>query len=571
MYDVVIVGGGPSGSTCGAFLKKYAPELKVAIFEREVFPRDHVGESLLPAVCKVLGEMGAWDKVEAANFPIKVGATYRWGATNDLWDFNFLPGHDFKDAPRPAPFEGPRALTAFQVDRSVFDEILLDHAGELGCEVTEGIRVLEVKKDGDSVTGLVLSNGETVTAQYYIDGTGVSGAIRREFDVPVEYPSNLKNIAVWDYWQDAEWAVSLGTGGTRIVVTSVGYGWIWFIPISPTRTSVGFVVPLEYYKESGLKPEEIYRKALADEPLISKLLSNAQIEGNLSTTNDWSYIAERLSGDNWFLVGDTCGFADPILSAGLTLAMTSARQVAYSIIAAERGEHDIKWLRDFYDESHRARIRQHVQFADFWYTSNGQFTDLVDYTAEIAGKAGMKLSPDDAFRWLGTGGFTHEDLAAPFIGGWGIQAIQVGIQKFTQQKVVWKVATNNVFRLNVEGSTEAEIPILFEGKIWPRKSLKRDGRTLPKYGVFDIVQLLLEKESEIVPAIERLRLFFMRTPIYPTPEIGVQMVLATLESMINDGWVTAEFDPALPLYPFEIPEESSVIHRNIDIPLVEAL
>jgi flavin-dependent dehydrogenase len=571
MFDVVIVGGGPSGSTCGAFLKKYAPELKVAIFEREVFPRDHVGESLLPAVCKVLWELEAWDKVEAANFPIKVGATYRWGATNDLWDFNFLPGHDFKDAPRPSKFEGPRALTAFQVDRSVFDEILLDHAKELGCEVTEGTRVVEVKKQEDSVTGLVLSSGETVTAKYYIDATGVSGAIRREFEVPVEYPTNLKNIAVWDYWQDADWAVSLGTGGTRIVVTSVGYGWIWFIPISPTRTSVGFVVPIDYYKESGLKPEEIYRKAISDEPLITKLLSNATTEGNLATTNDWSYISERLSGENWFLVGDTCGFADPILSAGLTLAMTGARQVAYSIIAAERGDQNLKWLRDFYDESHRARILQHVLFADFWYTSNGQFTDLVDYTAEIAGKAGLKLTPDDAFRWLGTGGFTHEDLAAPFIGGWGIQAIQVGIQKFTQQKVTWKVAQNNIFKMNTAGSTESEIPILFEGKIWPRKSLKRDGKTLPRYGVFDIVQLLLEKESEIVPAIERLRLFFMRNPIYPTVEIGVQMVLATLESMINDGWVDAQFDPSLPLYPFEIPEESSVIHRNIDIPLVDAI
>ena len=510
MFDVIIVGGGPGGSTCGSMLKKYAPELKVGIFEREVFPREHVGESLLPAVCKVLAEIGAWDKVEAADFPIKIGATYRWGATDELWDFEFLPGSEYKDEPRPGKFEGDRSLTAFQVDRAVYDKILLDHSRSLGCEVTEGVRVVEVLTEGDSVKGLVLSNGETVTAKYYIDGSGISGIIRKAFDVPVDYPTNLRNIAVWDYWQNAEWAVSVGAAGTRIIVMSLGYGWIWFIPISSTRTSIGFVVPLEYFKKSGLKPEEVYRKALADEPFISKLIKNAQCENIFTTTNDWSYIADRLSGDNWFLIGDTCGFADPILSAGMTLAMMGARQVAYSILAMERKEHDAQWLRSFYNDAHRGRIRQHVLFADFWYTSNGQFTDLIENTAEIAKKSGLDLTPDAAFRWLGTGGFAQEDQSAPLIGGFAIQAVQVVNQKFTQQKVVWNVATNNVFKINLEGATEEEIPILFEGKIWAKRAFKRGGKMLPKYGMFDIIMLLLDKESEISLAVERLRIFFLK-------------------------------------------------------------
>ena len=565
MFDVIIVGGGPGGSTCGSMLKKYAPELKVGIFEREVFPREHVGESLLPAVCKVLAEIGAWDKVEAADFPIKIGATYRWGATDELWDFEFLPGSEYKDEPRPGKFEGDRSLTAFQVDRAVYDKILLDHSRSMGCEVTEGVRVVEVLTEGDSVTGLVLSNGETVTAKYYVDGSGISSIIRKAFDVPVDYPTNLRNIAVWDYWQNAEWAVSVGAAGTRIIVMSLGYGWIWFIPISPTRTSIGFVVPLEHFKKSGLKPEEIYRKALADEPFISKLIKNAQCENIFTTTNDWSYIADRLSGDNWFLIGDTCGFADPILSAGMTLAMMGARQVAYSILAMERKEHDAQWLRSFYNDAHRGRIRQHVLFADFWYTSNGQFTDLIENTAEIAKKSGLDLTPDAAFRWLGTGGFAQEDQSAPLIGGFAIQAVQVMNQKFTQQKIVWNVATHNVFKINLEGATEEEIPILFEGKIWAKRAFKRGGKMLPKYGLFDIIMLLLEKESEITSAVERLRLFFMRNRLFANAETGIQMAMVTLETMIVDGWVTAEHDPSLPLYTFEVPEESMAIHQNIDI------
>lgn len=123
--DVAIIGGGPSGSTVGALLRKYSPNLRVAIFEREIFPRDHVGESHLPAISSILDEMGVWDKVEAANFPIKIGGTYRWGASDELWDLDFLVGKPFNDEPRPAKFVGQRRETAFQVDRSIYDKILL--------------------------------------------------------------------------------------------------------------------------------------------------------------------------------------------------------------------------------------------------------------------------------------------------------------------------------------------------------------------------------------------------------------------------------------------------------------
>ncbi len=155
-FDVAIVGGGPAGSTCGGLLKKYRPGLEVGIFEREVFPRDHVGESQLPLISKVLAELGVWDEVEAAGFPVKIGATYRWGNSDDLWDFNFLAGGEFADEPRPARFEGQRTRTAFQVDRAVYDKILLDHARELGCEVFEDCGVRSVEVSNDRVDRLVL-------------------------------------------------------------------------------------------------------------------------------------------------------------------------------------------------------------------------------------------------------------------------------------------------------------------------------------------------------------------------------------------------------------------------------
>ncbi|MFI4916853.1 MAG: tryptophan 7-halogenase, partial [Phycisphaerales bacterium JB060] len=126
--DVAIIGGGPSGSTLATLLRKYNPALKVLVLEKEVFPREHVGESQLPAISPILNEMGVWDKVEAANFPVKLGASLTWGRDGERWDFDFYPVEEFKDEPRPAKFEGQRQRTAFQVERSIYDKILLDHA-----------------------------------------------------------------------------------------------------------------------------------------------------------------------------------------------------------------------------------------------------------------------------------------------------------------------------------------------------------------------------------------------------------------------------------------------------------
>ena len=210
----------------------------------------------------------------------------------------------------------------------------------MGAEVREQTQVIDVHRQGDRVTGFELRGGEIITASHYVDASGHIGVLRRAMGVESEIPTHLQNIAIWYYWQNAEWATHIGVGGTRIQVMSLSDGWIWFIPLSPTRTSIGFVCPQEYYKQSGKTPEELYRDALSREPRIGALIKNATCEGTLYTTKDWSFIAKRTYGENWFLVGESAGFADPILSAGLTLTHTGARELAYIILAIDRGEHD---------------------------------------------------------------------------------------------------------------------------------------------------------------------------------------------------------------------------------------
>ena len=192
--DVAIIGGGPAGSTTGSFLRKYGNDPKIMVLERETFPRDHVGESGLPSLCRTLDEIGVWDKVEAAGFPIKVGATYKWGKNPELWNFDFVPMAAFDaELTRPGTYSGQRVRTAFQVDRAVYDEILLDHAAELGCEVRETTRVVKVHRAGDRVTGLELEGGEILTAEWYIDASGHAGILRRAMDVATTCPTSLQN------------------------------------------------------------------------------------------------------------------------------------------------------------------------------------------------------------------------------------------------------------------------------------------------------------------------------------------------------------------------------------------
>ena len=546
-FDVAIVGGGPAGSTAASLLKKYNPSLKVAIFEREAFPRDHVGESQLPPISGVLDEMGCWDKVEAANFPIKVGATYKWGKSPELWDFEFVPNEVFKDEPRPAKYEGQRRFTAFQVDRAVYDKILLDHAQEMGVEVHQPATVREVVRDGDRIAKLVLQDGASVIARYYIDASGHPGLIRRSMGVQSEYPTTLQNIAIWDYWQNAEWAVKIGVGGTRVQVISVPYGWIWFIPLGPTRTSVGLVVPAAYYKASGMRPKELYEKALKDEVMIESLMKDATSEEKLSSTKDWSFLAERVGGENWFLIGESAGFADPILAAGLTMAHLAAREVCCTILELDRKRYTEAWLKEQFALRQRQRVLNHIRFAEYWYTANAQFGDLKVFTSELAKDSGLDLDPDKAWRWLAQGGFINEDEET---GSSGFSLLQVkNLGHFLNElDPPGVLEQTNEFHLNLGGSSFIEKARYQNGEVLKMRAYKRGERRLPVNEEFGYVLNLLQTEHHWPGIIKSINASAEK--YRPEPEVRTRVIhrtLMALEAMILDGWVTATHNPEYPL------------------------
>ena len=562
--DVAIIGGGPGGSTTATLLKKYAPQLRVRIYEREKFPREHVGESQLPPIGDVLEEMGCWDKVEAANFPIKVGATFRWGNTPELWDFEFLPLADFQDEPRPAKYVGQRRQTAFQVDRAIYDEILLRHAEQNGVAVFEETAVREVEHAGDRVTGFVLATGERVRARHYVDASGHTGLMRRALGVEVTIPTQLQNIAIYDYWENTKWAVEIGVGGTRIQVMSQQAGWLWFIPLGPTRTSVGFVCPLEHYKRAGKTPEQLYRDALANDPRVSHLLEGGVCRGRVVTTKDWSFVSSRAYGENWFLVGEAVGFADPILSAGLTLTHTGARELAYTILALDARSHDRDWLLKHFEATQQRRVKQHIRFADFWYAANGQFTEIQDLCQRIAHDAGFEMTPHAAWRWFAQGGFTNDITGQTGCGGFDLSAVKQITQRLSRAPARWMLNEFNVFKLNLLGAVESTIPVYDQGQISAVESWTRGDKRLSNTGLFATMIEILRRTPH-VDVIYRTLQSQIEAQFTPQHhEVAMQHCLQTLEVMANDRWVTTKLDEQKPKLTISTPHEGKFVHKNVE-------
>jgi flavin-dependent dehydrogenase len=548
MTDVAIIGGGPAGATLGALLRKYDPSLEVLILEKERFPREHIGESQLPAIGAVLHEMGAWDKVEAAGFPIKLGASLTWGRNAESWDFDFYPVDRFVDEPRPGRYEGQRTRTAWQVERAIYDTILLEHAAEMGAGVRQGTKVESIGREGDRITGLKLAGGGLVQAEWYIDASGAVGMLRRAMGVETRAPKELRNIAVYGYWDNVEWAVEIGVGGTWVQVRSLPYGWIWFIPLSPTRASVGLVCPAEYYKDSGKDPAALYHGALRQQGEIAHLMRDARLVSEIQTTKDWSHVCDRLTGENWALCGEAAGFADPILAAGMTLAHTSARELAYTLLEVRRGEVDRKWLLEAYNSKTRKNIEQHIRFAQFWYASNGCFSDLQEHCARIAGEVGLELSPQEAWRWLAQGGFTNQSVDRPNVGSFDLASARRLVNMFGDEPDKYLFMRHNVYELiDLSGSKRDRLPEYEEGRVRSVECLRRGQKALPVTGAYNVLLHLLRHTSDAATLFGMIKSQVLeKAPAERRAVLGNQLLQA-LEVMALDGWIRLRTDPSRPL------------------------
>lgn len=564
MHDVLILGGGPAGSTTAALLKKYMPSLSVLVVERERFPRDHIGESQLPPISALLDEMGCWDKVERGGFPVKIGGTFTWGQTTEPWVFAFLPDEavpEISKVVRPGKYEGWRRDTAFQVDRSVYDKILLDHAESLGCETRYGERVAKVHRTADRVDGIELEGGEVLRARWYVDATGNAAVIRRAMDVGVDIPTPLKNIAFWDYWENPAWASEDDAVVTRVHIRSLPYGWVWYIRLGATRASIGLVCNAEWYKRQGTPYHELYHRAIREEKDVAKRIPGARSRERIEATNDWSYVVDRTCGENWFLVGECAGFADPILTAGLTLTQTGARELAYALLEVERGDLPRDWVVGRYDELQRRRVRQHMRFAEFWYSANGIFEDIRVYCSEIARESGFEMTPAAAFRWLAQGGLGDDMPGQVGLGGLDVSGVKQVMKFFTGQAVRWTVDGKNVFKLDLLGAEQGWDGGLQEGRIVRSPCWVRNGKRLPCVGLQGTMVEILKRHSDVEKILEAVRASALASVGPEHVELVVHHAIQVLEVLVNNRWVKAGVKKHRPVLGVDTPAEGQIIHH----------
>jgi len=322
--DVVVIGGGPAGATVAGLVA--ATGRSVRVYERDRFPRYHIGESLIPETFWVLERLGMLPKLRGSRFVEKHSVQFvtEHGRLSEPFYF--------------ADYKPHESSQTWQVTRGEFDRLMLDNAREKGADVREGSRVLEVLfEDGRAVGVRVVDaagHEQVVRARVVVDAAGQSCLIQDRLGLR-EWDPVLKKAAVWTYWKGARRDTGRDAGATLVLQTQGKLGWFWCIPLPDDLVSVGVVAPFDHlFRDRGRDPEAIYFDEVARCPGVQPRIAGAERVGPFRVAKEYSYRSRQVAGDGWVLVGDAFGFLDPLYSSGILLALVSGSMAADAIVAA---------------------------------------------------------------------------------------------------------------------------------------------------------------------------------------------------------------------------------------------
>jgi len=320
---VIVVGGGPAGATVSTLIAQKG--YRVTLYERETFPRYHIGESMIPESFWVLERLGMLDKLKGSHFVRKHSVQFVTGTGKLSEPFYFADNK---------PHESSQT---WQVYRAEFDQMMLDNARAHGVEVHEGTRVLEVLFDGQRAVGVALDEAggpRKVYADVVIDAAGQSTLIQDRLGLR-EWDPVLKKAAVWTYWKGAYRDAGKDEGATIVMQLDHKQGWFWYIPLHDDTLSVGVVAPQEYlFKNRASKDyETIYFEEVARCPGLQPRIKDATRCAPFRAAKEYSYRSRDVAGDGWVLVGDAYGFLDPLYSSGVLLALRSGAMAADAVCA----------------------------------------------------------------------------------------------------------------------------------------------------------------------------------------------------------------------------------------------
>jgi FAD-dependent halogenase len=408
--DVVVVGGGPGGSTLATLIAMRGH--RVVLLEKEKFPRYQIGESLLPStvhgVCRLTGVA---DELAKAGFTKKRGGTLRWGANPEPWTFSFSV------SPRMAG----DTSHAYQVERSKFDQILLDHARHMGVDVREQHAVSDVIEDEEGqVCGVSFTdaggNAGAIRARYVADASGNKSRIYQQAGATRQYSEFFRSLALFGYFEGGKRLAEPNSG--NILCAAFDSGWFWYIPLSPTLTSVGAVVRRELAGKIQGDPEQALTSLIAECPMISDYLRDASRVttgqyGELRVRKDYSYANTKFWRPGMVLVGDAACFVDPIFSSGVHLATYGAMLAARSInsildnTVAEDiafGEFENRYRREYgaFYEFLVSFYDMHVDESSYFWSAKkvtkSTTTDLESFVNLVGGVASSETALADRYK-----------------------------------------------------------------------------------------------------------------------------------------------------------------------------
>ncbi|MEU0148804.1 tryptophan 7-halogenase [Streptomyces sp. NPDC006288] len=357
-FDVIVVGGGPAGSSAATFVAMQGH--RVLLLEKESFPRHQIGESLLPStVHGICALLGVSDELHGAGFTRKRGGTFRWGSNSEPWSFDFALSEKFA---------GPTSF-AYQVERMKFDQLLLDNARRKGVTVRERSAVRDVLEENGRVSGVryEYQGGaeREARSRFVVDASGNQSRLQGRIGGQRRYSEFFQNIALYGYFEGGKRPPEPNSG--NITCVAFESGWFWYIPLTDTLTSVGAVIRKECADRIRGDRDRALAAMIADCPLVSDYLSEAERVttgpyGEVRVRKDYSYLHEDFWRPGMTLVGDSVGFIDPLFSSGVHLATFSALLAARSVNTVLRGELDEEECFAEYEARYR---KEYQTFHDF--------------------------------------------------------------------------------------------------------------------------------------------------------------------------------------------------------------